>query len=475
MNLDKSILIIDDEENIRKYLGQALAKEGFEVFTAEYGKEGLGLLGRKHIDIVLLDLSLPDINGLDVLREIKEIDVQAVIIIITAYGDITSAVEAMRLGAFDYQTKPFEVEDIKIVIDKACKIIGMEDRIKLLQRQVNRFQEGELVTRSKKMNELLDFVKRIAKASTTVMIYGETGTGKELIADLIHKKSDRSNKPFVPIDCTSLPENLLESELFGHEKGAFTGAVGLKKGLFQVADEGTVFLDEIGELPLTLQAKILRVLETKSFRRVGGERYLETDVRVVAATNRDLRQLIEEERFRSDLYYRLNVVPIHLPPLRERKEDVFPLIEYFVQSFNKKIGRNISEVSNQALNLLIDYDWPGNIRELKNVIEHMVITSKGDRIGIHNLPREIRGNVRELNARTSFNVEDDSETLPDWRKAKQALIENFEKGYLQRLLEKNQWNISQSARDVKMHRSSFQRLMRKYGLRIRDGGADRWK
>ena len=467
MNIDKSILIIDDEENIRKYLGRALAKDGFDVFTAEYGKEGLNLLVRKHIDIVLLDLNLPDINGLDVLKEIKEVDVQSVIIIITAYGDITSAVEAMRLGAYDYLTKPFDIEDIKIVINKAFKIIGLEDRIEGLRRQVDRFQEGELITRSRKMNDLLEFVNRIAKASTTVMIYGETGTGKELIADLIHKKSPRASKPFVPIDCTSLPENLLESELFGHEKGAFTGAVGLKKGLFQVANEGTVFLDEIGELHLTLQSKILRVLETKSFRRVGGERYLETDVRIVAATNRNLKQLIAEKRFRSDLFYRLNVVPIDLPPLRERKEDIFPLIEYFVEFFNKKIGRNISNVSNKALNLLIDYDWPGNIRELKNVIEHMVIMSKGDVIGMQNLPTEIRSIDKDVDFRSGDLIENDSEIMPDYRKTKRALIEGFERNYLKKLLEKNDWNISQSAREIKMHRSSFQRLARKHGLRGR--------
>ena len=467
MNIDKRILIIDDEENIRKYLGRALAKDGFDVFTAEYGKEGLNLLVRKHIDIVLLDLNLPDINGLDVLKEIKEVDVQSVIIIITAYGDITSAVEAMRLGAYDYLTKPFDIEDIKIVINKAFKIIGLEDRIEGLRRQVDRFQEGELITRSRKMNDLLEFVNRIAKASTTVMIYGETGTGKELIADLIHKKSPRASKPFVPIDCTSLPENLLESELFGHEKGAFTGAVGLKKGLFQVANEGTVFLDEIGELHLTLQSKILRVLETKSFRRVGGERYLETDVRIVAATNRNLKQLIAEKRFRSDLFYRLNVVPIDLPPLRERKEDIFPLIEYFVEFFNKKIGRNISNVSNKALNLLIDYDWPGNIRELKNVIEHMVIMSKGDVIGMQNLPTEIRSIDKDVDFRSGDLIENDSEIMPDYRKTKRALIEGFERNYLKKLLEKNDWNISQSAREIKMHRSSFQRLARKHGLRGR--------
>ena len=465
MDLDKSILIIDDEENIRKYLEHSLAKDGFDVHTAQYGQEGLDLLIRKHIDIVLLDLNLPDTNGLDVLKEMKKVDVQSVIIIITAYGDISSAVEAMRLGAYDYLTKPFDIEDIKIVVNKALMIIGLENRIRLLEQQVDRYQIGELITRSKKMTDLLEFANQVAGTSATIMIYGETGTGKELIAALIHKESSRAKKPFVPIDCTSLPENLLESELFGHERGAFTGAVGLKKGLFEVAHEGTVFLDEIGELPLILQAKILRVLETKRFRRVGSEKYLETDVRIVAATNRDLKTLIDEQRFRSDLYYRLNVVPIYLPPLRERKEDIFPLIEYFVQFFNKKIGRNISNVSNEALKLLIDYEWPGNIRELKNVIEHMVIIGKGEVIRVEKLPTEIKGIYQNINHQAMNLTENHSEILPDYRKAKKDYIEEFEKNYLKKLLSKNKWNISQSAREIKMHRSNFQRLIRKYGLK----------
>ena len=465
MDLVKSILILDDEENIRKYLGQSLAKDGFEIYTAQYGKEGLNLLVQKHIDVVLLDLNLPDISGLEVLREIRKVDVQSVVIIITAYGDISSAVEAIKLGAYDYLTKPFDAEDIKIVINKAFRIIGLENRIRLLEQQVSRYQYGELITRSKKMYSLLEFVDMIANTTATVMIYGETGTGKELIAALIHRKSQRAERAFVTIDCTSLPENLLESELFGHERGAFTGAVGLKKGLFEVADGGTVFLDEIGELPLLLQAKVLRVLETKSFRRVGSEKYLQTDVRIIAATNRDLKKSMEEERFRSDLFYRLNVVPISLPPLRERKEDIFPLIEYFVEFFNKKIGRNISDVSNEALKLLIDYDWPGNIRELKNVIEHMVITSMDEVIRPESLPTEIRGTQMELAFHPGALMESDSESLPDYRRAKKAIIEGFEKSYLKKLLDNNDWNISQSAREIKMHRSSFQRLMRKYGLR----------
>ncbi len=465
MDLGKSILIIDDEDNIRRYLSQALVKEGFEVFTAEYGKEGLDLLIRKHIDIVLLDLNLPDVNGLNILREMKRIDVESMIIIITAYGDIVSAVEAMKLGAYDFLTKPFEVEDIMMVVHKALKLIGLENRIQLLERQMDRSQYGELVTRSKNMNELLEYVNLVANTSATIMLHGETGTGKELIAKLIHQQSARANGPFVTIDCTSIPENLLESELFGHEKGAFTGAIVRKKGLFEVAHMGTVFLDEIGELPLALQSKILRVLETNQFRRVGSDKYMHSDVRVVAATNRDLKKLIEQDRFRSDLYYRLNVVPINLPSLRERKEDVFPLIEYFVQIFNKKIGRSITEVSNEALRLMIDYDWPGNIRELKNVIEHMVIICDGEVILVNHLPSEIKGVSPAFQIGIDGSIEGHSEKMPDFHEAKKELLERFERDYLTILLGKNNWNVSSSAREIDMHRSSLQRLIRKYGIK----------
>ncbi|MBN1101812.1 MAG: sigma-54-dependent Fis family transcriptional regulator [Deltaproteobacteria bacterium] len=461
----KTILIIDDEENIRIYLGHSLSREGFAVETAKYGKEGIHRLLQKHVDVVLLDLNLPDMNGLDVLKEVKRLDVPSVVIIITAYGDIGSAVEAIKLGASDYLSKPFEVEDIKIVINKALRVAGLENRIRLLEQQVDRHHYGELITRSKKMLDLLQFAEQVANSDATVMIYGETGTGKELVASLIHKKSGRARKPCVTIDCTSLPENLLESELFGHERGSFTGAVGLKKGLFEIANEGTVFLDEIGELPLILQAKILRVLESKSFRRIGGGKYIETDVRIVAATNRDLKKLVEKERFRDDLFYRLNVVPLYLPPLRNRREDIFPLIQYFVELYNKRIGRNIKNVSNQALTLMIEYDWPGNIRELKNIVEHMVITSKGNVISVEHLPNEIRARSESNYMEPKNLIVDDCDPLPDFRKAKKALIEEFEKGYLTALLRKNDWCISKCAREIDMHRSSFQRLLHRYGLK----------
>jgi DNA-binding NtrC family response regulator len=411
--------------------------------------------------LVLLDLSLPDMHGLEVLNRLKGIDMRAVVIIITAYGDIATAVEAMRSGAYDFLTKPFDFEDIKMVINKALKIIGLKERINVLERQVDQLQVGEIITRSRKMNQLLDFVRQIAKTSTTVMIYGETGTGKELIANLIHKEGRGKKTPFITIDCTSLSEALLTSELFGHEKGAFTGATEQKRGLFEVADGGTVFLDEIGELPQNLQAKLLKVVETGQFRRVGGTASRETNVHLIGATNRDLKQLMREGRFRKDLYYRLNVVPIHVPPLRERKEDIYPLAEHFIRSLNRRIGRDISGISDGAVKKLLEYDWPGNVRELRNMIEHMIILTKGNAIEYESLPPYIRG----LNGpRQVLPVSiQDCEALPEFKEAKKELLANFEKRYLQKILQKNHGNISKSAKEMKMHRSSFQRLLRKYG------------
>lgn len=464
MDVNRSILIIDDEENIRTFLAMAFEEDGYEVRTTEYGREGIELLTLHHIDIVLLDLNLEDINGIEVLREIKQLEIQSEVIIITAFGDISSAVETMKLSAFDYITKPFEVEDIKNVIEKAFRFIGLENRIDLLERQVGHYQYGELITCSPKMRDLLELAEKVSHTDSTVLIRGETGTGKELVTSFIHRKSTRTDKPFITIDCTSLPENLMESELFGHEKGAFTGADKLKRGMFEVANEGTVFLDEIGELPLMLQSKILRVLESKTFRRIGSEKYLKTDVRVVAATNRDLGEMVKKNRFRSDLFYRLNVVPLLIPPLRERKEDILPLVEHFVGKLNKKIGKNITTVLNEVLESLVNYQWPGNIRELKNVIEHMVIICNGESIRLDDLPSEIScNNVKHIKQGVSFGIEHSKE-WPDFQTAKKGVVEKFEQNYLGGLLRKNGYNISQCARDSKMHRSNFQRLMRKHDL-----------
>ncbi|KMY68417.1 hypothetical protein AAU61_01670 [Desulfocarbo indianensis] len=464
--MKSSVLIIDDEDNIRQYLGYSLAKSGYETMTARYGKEGLKYLMENHVDVVLLDLNLPDISGLEMLETIKNIDIQAAVIIITAYGDIHSAVTAIKMGAFDYITKPFEAEDIKIVIKKALMFLGLQDRIQALEHQISGTQMGELITRSKKMDDILEYVRQVAATPSTVMIYGETGTGKELIASLIHKHSQRAGEPFVTIDCTALPENLLESELFGHEKGAFTGATRMKRGLFDVASGGTVFLDEIGELQITLQAKILRVLDSREFRRIGSEHYRATDVRIVAATNRNLKEFVKEGKFRSDLFYRLNVVPITLPPLRERKEDIIPLVEHFIQLVNKKIGRNVTKISQDAVKLLVSHDWPGNIRELKNVIEHGIITCTGNALREEHLLDQVK-TVRSaslLDSREQQLTEKRQEELPDFRAAKKEVIASFEFNYLGQLLELHNWNIAKSARSIGMHRSSLQRLLRKYGL-----------
>ncbi|WP_173180024.1 sigma-54-dependent transcriptional regulator [Desulfosarcina ovata] len=465
MDLNRSILIVDDEESIRTYLAMDLEQDGYEVHKAENGRKGMGLLTKIHVDVVLLDLNLGDINGIEILREIQRLDIQVVPIVITAYGDIRSAVEAMKLSAFDYITKPFDADDIKIVIEKAFKFIGLENHINLLERQVDQFQYGELITCSSKMKDMLQLAEKVSATDSTILIHGETGTGKELVSSFIHRKSARNDKPFVTIDCTSLPENLMESELFGHEKGAFTGAINLKRGLFEVANEGTVFLDEIGELPSVLQSKILRVLESRTFRRIGSEKYLMTDVRVVAATNRNLGKMVEQGTFRSDLYYRLNVVPIEIPPLRERKEDIMPLVESFVAKLNKRVGKSISSVSNGAADLLLQYQWPGNIRELKNVVEHMVITCNGDHIGLNEISSEIKASATvECFNNFDFSCDEKCEIWPDFQTKKKEIIQNFEKSYALGLLKKNAYNISQCARDAQMHRSSFQRLMRKYDL-----------
>ncbi|WP_162459191.1 sigma-54-dependent transcriptional regulator [Desulfosarcina ovata] len=465
MDLNRSILIVDDEESIRTYLAMDLEQDGYEVHKAENGRKGMGLLTKIHVDVVLLDLNLGDINGIEILREIQRLDIQVVPIVITAYGDIRSAVEAMKLSAFDYITKPFDADDIKIVIEKAFKFIGLENHINLLERQVDQFQYGELITCSSKMKDMLQLAEKVSATDSTILIHGETGTGKELVSSFIHRKSARNDKPFVTIDCTSLPENLMESELFGHEKGAFTGAINLKRGLFEVANEGTVFLNEIGELPSVLQSKILRVLESRTFRRIGSEKYLMTDVRVVAATNRNLGKMVEQGTFRSDLYYRLNVVPIEIPPLRERKEDIMPLVESFVAKLNKRVGKSISSVSNGAADLLLQYQWPGNIRELKNVVEHMVITCNGDHIGLNEISSEIKASATvECFNNFDFSCDEKCEIWPDFQTKKKEIIQNFEKSYALGLLKKNAYNISQCARDAQMHRSSFQRLMRKYDL-----------
>ena len=376
----KSILIVDDEPNIRRVLGAVFAKAGYEVFTAENGRKALDAISAEpSIDVMLCDLIMPDLNGVEVLRSAKEMNPQLSVVMITAHGTIRTAVDAMKLGAFDYITKPFDMDEIKLIVKNALERSRLlAENIQLKQELQSRYRFDGIVGDSRKMQEVFKIVERVASSNATVLVRGESGTGKELIARAVHYNSPRRDKPFIAVSCAALPETLLESELFGYEKGAFTGAVGQKAGRFELAHRGTLFLDEIPDISPAMQVKMLRVLQEREFERVGGTKPVRVDVRLLAATNRDLEQAVANGEFRPDLYYRLQVIQIFLPPLRERREDIPALVEHFIEKFNKENGKNIKFVSPEAMDLLMKYNWPGNIRELENAIERGVVLADAD-------------------------------------------------------------------------------------------------
>lgn len=385
--MTKRVLIADDEKNMRWVLRQALEPDGFEVVEAADGKEALAAVSEVPPDIMLLDHRMPAPDGMEVLRRVRSKGHNFPIIMLTAHGNVEQAVEAMKAGASEYLTKPFDLDELKIVIAKAVQFSDLAAEVERLREELDKEYDVEgIVGGDAKMLEIMETVRKVAPTSATVLIYGESGTGKELIARAIHTLSERSSKPFVTVSAGALPETLLESELFGYEKGAFTGAMTPKPGRFELANGGTLFLDEIGDISSATQVKLLRVLQERKFERLGGTRSIEVDVRVVAATNRDLQQLIVEGEFREDLFYRLNVVPINLPPLRQRQGDIPLLVAHFLEKF--KAGSK--QLSSEALQALVSYQWPGNIRELENTIERIVILSHGDEIGIDELPSEVR-------------------------------------------------------------------------------------
>lgn len=456
----KRILIIDDEDNIRKYLKYGFEAKGHAVNVARSGEEFMRLFAdRASFDLIILDLNLPDISGMEVLQYIKNNAQDSHVIIITAYGEIRSVVEAMRSGASDYITKPFELEEIELAAERVFTLIDMKKEISVLRYQMEQRFYEDMIGVSRGMIDVFDMIEKISKSSTsTVLVMGESGTGKELAARAIHNKSERNKNPFVAINCTAIHESLLESELFGHEKGAFTDAGRAKQGLFEIADGGTVFLDEIGDMDLKLQAKLLRFLEDHSFRRVGGVSEIGVDIRVIASTNRDLEREIKLGTFREDLYYRLKVIPVVIPPLRERKDDIPFLVEHFVDKFCKETGKRLMGVDEDALKALMEYDWPGNVRELRNLIERVVILGTDSSIRVKHLPMEI---VREDAAGLLSEIGSQPELFAD---AKRLAISRFERNYIVSLLSKNSGNVSKSAREAGMDRGSFSRLMRKYGI-----------
>ncbi|HID95275.1 MAG TPA: sigma-54-dependent Fis family transcriptional regulator [Candidatus Latescibacteria bacterium] len=387
---ERRVLVIDDESLMREFLHETLSREGYRVDLAGDGQRALEMLQATDYNLVITDVKMPGVSGLDILKSIKENSLNTKVVMITAYGTIEDAVESMKLGAFDYITKPFSADEIEIVVKKALEYqrLVLENRQLRLELE-QRYRLGNIIGKSRKMQELFELVGVIARSRSTVLITGESGTGKELIARAIHYNSPRKTGPFIKVNCAALPESLMESELFGHEKGAFTGAIKQKPGRFERADKGTLLLDEISEMSPSLQAKLLRVLQEREFERVGGIEPIKVDVRIIATTNKNLQQEIEKGNFREDLYYRLNVIPIHLPPLRERKEDIPLLAEYFLDTYNRENGRAVEGISKRALEMLMDYDWPGNVRELENYIERAVVICRGRQLTQRDFPREL--------------------------------------------------------------------------------------
>ena len=385
----EKVLVLDDEQSMVEFLEYALQKEGYQVSCAQEGETALKLLGEGSFDLIISDLRMPNMDGLEVLKECHKIDPDVPFIFMTAYASSDTAIEALKLGAFDYITKPFQVEELKNLIKNALLARNLKHQVELLKSQS--VVENELIGTSPPMLEIYKLVGTIAPTKSTVLITGESGTGKELVARAIHQAGPVSQEPFVSINCGAFPETLLETELFGHMKGAFTGATSNKKGLFEAAIGGTLFLDEIGEMSPTMQVKLLRALQEKKIRRVGGTDELDIDARVVAATNRKLEEQVETGEFREDLYYRLAVIPIHVPPLRERVTDIVPLARHFIQKYNERLGRNIRGTTEEGLACLEAYFWPGNVRELENVIERAVTLETGEFIQKERLPARVRG------------------------------------------------------------------------------------
>lgn len=455
--MEKLIFIIDDEDSILKMLTHWVKNQwNYRIKTFTTGVEALNSLS-DNPDLALLDIMLPDINGNEVLSQIKQKSPHLPVIMLSAQGSVEIALESIRLGAFDYFPKPIDKNRLEPAIRNAIKNYDLERDVEKLNEIIEKeFSFDNIISADKKMQEAFKMVSKVLDNEITVLITGESGTGKELIARAIHFNGKRKSAPFVVVNCASIPRELLESELFGHERGAFTGAHARKIGKFELAKGGTIFLDEIGEMEMSLQAKILRVIQQKEFERVGGNEIIKTDVRIISATNRDLKSAVDNKQFREDLYYRLSSFPIHILPLRDRKGDIVILIDHFIKVFNKKLGKSIKNVSKSALKTMYDYDWPGNVRELENTIERCMILSEGDYVEADTLPANIRELFKVAGVNTSNNMfSDDSRIIP-FEKLKEEAIKHA--------LKTTEGNIVEAARKLKIGRATLYRLMEKYKI-----------
>lgn len=449
------LLVVDDEHLIRWSLEQNLKKQGYEVVTAGSGEDALRLVREEQPDLVLLDIQLPGISGIDVLEKIKDHDDEIIVIMVTANSGLENAVNAMRLGAYDYVSKPFNLDELSIVVKKALETSDLKQEVVRLRTETKKNGPPNIIGESRQIKYLMEVLDKVARSeASTVLVQGESGTGKELVAKWIHYSSNRAEKPFIAINCAAVPATLLESELFGHEKGAFTDAKATKKGLFELADGGTVFLDEIGDMEMGMQAKLLRFLEDRSFRRIGGGRVFTVDVRIISATNKDLQNSIEEKTFRNDLYYRLQVIPIFLPSLRERKEDIIPLATHFINLYNRDFNKKVQGIASMAERIMTDYNWPGNVRELKNVIERAIILGNDDTMLLEHLPLEI-----VAKATPSSGAPVSSFRLP----TEGIDIEEVEKELIRQALEITEWNQSKAAKKLNLGIDAFRYRMKKFG------------
>ncbi|MDZ4165601.1 MAG: sigma-54 dependent transcriptional regulator [Smithellaceae bacterium] len=458
MNEKPRILVVDDEESHRIMLRAVLREEGYEVAEAADGREAVRAVESEVFDIILLDIRMAEMGGIEALTEIRKISPLLPVLIMTAYASVKTAVEALKAGAFDYLKKPLDIEELKILIEKALEHYHLrEENLALKERLGDRFNFSRIIGRGRSMKGLLDTLSMVAPTDATVLILGESGTGKEVVANAIHHNSFRAAGPFVKVACAALPETLLESELFGHEKGAFTGAVSRREGRFQLAHRGTIFLDEVGEMSPAIQVKLLRVLHEKEFEPLGSARTLKVDIRIIAATNRDLEREVKEGRFREDLFYRLSVIPIVLPPLRERKEDILPLAEHFLSRYQEKNRKSLKGISGKALDMLVRHDWPGNVRELENCIERAVIMAREDVI----LPADLPPHINTLSQVPEGDLFNFSPGIS---------LSEMERALIIKTLEDARGNRTRTAEILGINRRTLQNKMKEYRLNIPPSG-----
>lgn len=463
MNLRKNlILIVDDDEAIRYAFSKTFDPKHYSIIGAQNGLEAIKLVEEKRPALVFMDVTMPEMDGLEALEKIREKSPQLPIVIITGYGSMDTAIKAMQIGAYDYLTKPLDIDKVRIIAKRALEMIKMKKQIDELQRQLNKQEKTpgtNIIGQHPSMQNIFKKIGVILSTpnTTNVLIIGDTGTGKELVARVIHEKGNNPNEPFQAINCTVLPENLLESELFGHEKGAFTGADKTKPGKFELAGKGTLFLDEIGDMPEPLQIKLLRVIQERTFERLGGNESFKLEARIVSATNHNLVEAVQNNQFRKDLYYRLNVIEILIPPLRKRKDDIILLINHFIEKYNQRIKKNVTGVESSVLNILFEYDFPGNVRELENMIERAIALERSDILTPQSLPPQI------FTTQNKYSI--DIPILNDnFNSSKQAVVEAFERKFIKQQLLKTRGNVAEAARISGIERQSFQRIMKKYNL-----------